>query len=150
MHTKNPLRRIVCAVMLGFIMATITSVPMGMAQDEDEFDVDVDIPDMNLVIPMKPLNLLQPLDDSTTELASSPGIQIFFDYFNLAWPWLVGSAAGIAVLWSLVGGIQVILSGGDAGKRQAGIDRILWALAGLVILGVSGLILRTINPLFYK
>lgn len=149
MHIKNSLHRALCAVLLGITLAAVTPVPMGIAQDFDDEDSEV-TPNNNLVVPQEPLQLLQPLDDSTTELQPSPGIQIFFDYFNLSWPWLVGTSAGIAVFWSLVGGIQVILSGGDPGKRQTGIDRILWSLAGLVILGLAGIILRTLNPLFYQ
>ena len=50
------------------------------------------------------INLLQPLDGSTTSLPPESGLGTFFTYFNLAWPWVLGSAAGIAVLWSLIGG----------------------------------------------
>lgn len=97
-----------------------------------------------------PINLLQPLDGSPSkELPSEPGIGILFTYFNYAWPWVIGSAAGIGVLQALVGGIQIMLSGGKAGKDE-GKTRLQWALAGLLMVGLAGLILETLNPLFYN
>lgn len=98
----------------------------------------------------RPLRLLQPLDDATAALQPQPGIQIFFDYFNLSWPWLLGTAAGFAVLQALCGGIQMTMSGGDATKRGAGRERLLWAIAGLLMIVFAGMILRTLNPLFYR
>jgi hypothetical protein len=94
------------------------------------------------------LYLLQPFDDNK-ELDAEPGIDIFFTYFNSAWPWLVGTAAGVAVLQAVVGGVQIMMSSGGAGKA-AGVERLQWAIAGLVMLVLAGLILRTLNPIFYK
>lgn len=74
----------------------------------------------------------------------------FFLYFNKLWPWLIGSAAGLAVLMAIVGGLQVIMSGGDPGKRQEGTGRLQQALLGLLMLIFAGLILRILNPSFYK
>lgn len=92
------------------------------------------------------LLLLQPLDDSTKTLQAKPGIQIFFDYFNLSWPWVLGVCAGLAVLQAMVGGMQMMSSNYyDAGK-----ERMTWAIAGLLIIALSGMILTTINPLFYS
>jgi hypothetical protein len=110
----------------------------------------VNVPQGNpFVINETPLQLLQPPDDATTQLPAQTGVGMFFTYFNLAWPWVVGSAAGVAVLQALVGGIQIMLSGGDSGKREEGKNRLLWALAGLLMIGLSGVILETLNPLFY-
>lgn len=74
---------------------------------------------------------------------------MFYKYFNLLWPYLIGSAAGIAVLMAVVGGLQIIMSGGDQGKRQEGIDRFKNAIMGLLMALFAGLILRTLNPSFY-
>ncbi len=92
--------------------------------------------------------LLQPLDDGDNEL-SGDGIEIFFEYFNRAWPWLVGTAGGVAVLQAVIGGVQIMTSSGGSGKSE-GVERMQWAIAGLVMLVLAGLILRTINPLFYQ
>ncbi len=93
--------------------------------------------------------LLQPLDAGSNEIDAQGGIDIFFTYFNRAWPWLMGTAAGLAVLQAIVGGVEIMISSGGE-KRSAGIERLQWAIAGLVILVLAGLILRTLNPIFYK
>ena len=95
------------------------------------------------------LTLLQPLDPNTTSLTPTPGIQILFDYFNTAWPWVLGVATGIGVLQALFGGIQIMLSGSDSGARDRGKEKIMWALAGMLMVGLAGFILRSINPLFF-
>jgi hypothetical protein len=92
-----------------------------------------------------PIQLIQPLDDQTYSLQSTGGIQIAFDYFNLSWPWLLGTAAGLAVLQGVVGGVQ-IMYGGSPDKVDEGKTRFTWALGGMLILGLAGLILRILNP----
>ena len=92
--------------------------------------------------------LLQPVG-TMTEVEGNLGFNTAFKYFNDAWPWLLGTAAGIAVLHALIGGIAMMMSGGDSGKREEGKNRLMWALAGLLMIGFSGFILRTINPLFF-
>lgn len=98
--------------------------------------------------PKSEIFLLQPLDDSTHRLNAAPGIQIFFQYFNLSWPWILGVCAGFAVLQAMVGGMQIMLSAGGSGK-ESGKERMMWATAGLLIIALAGMILSTINPIFY-
>jgi hypothetical protein len=98
--------------------------------------------------PPSDIILLEPIT-STTRLQPSAGIDILYTYFNMVWPWVLGSAAGIAVLWSLIGGIQIMLSGDNTTMRTEGQERLLWALAGLLMIGLAGVILSTLNPLFY-
>jgi hypothetical protein len=95
------------------------------------------------------LRLMQPLDDSTWALAPSDPGQLFLDYFKIGAAWLFGVAAGIAILNTLFGGIQILFSGGDPSKRSEGVTRLLWSIGGLLILSFAGFILRLINPLFY-
>jgi hypothetical protein len=103
--------------------------------------------DRPLACPPEGIYLLQPLNDNPGQtLAAKPGIQIAFDYFNMAWPWLLGVAAGIAVLRAVWAGMKIMLSGGDIDEAK---EELLWALGGLVILGLAGFILRTLNPTFY-
>lgn len=95
------------------------------------------------------LILLEPLNGQPTSLSPSPGIGIFFEYFNLSWPWVLGVAAGVGVLQALIGAIQVMLSGNDSGMREGGKSKMTWALAGLLMVGLAGFILRSINPIFF-
>lgn len=75
---------------------------------------------------------------------------VFGMYFNMFYPWLVGVAAGIALLMVLTGGINIIQAGGDQGKRQEGIERLKWAIIGLLFLLFANVILQTLNPTFFK
>jgi hypothetical protein len=43
----------------------------------------------------------------------------------------------------------VMLSGSDSGMRENGKGKIMWALAGLLMVGLAGFILRSLNPIFY-
>lgn len=97
----------------------------------------------------KPLRLLQPLG-GVQEIAPSGGLTMFYQYFNSSFPWLIGVAAGIAVLQTLRGGISILLSGGDPGKRSEGISTMTWSIAGLLLIAFAGFILRILNPMFYK
>jgi len=92
------------------------------------------------------LTLLQPLDDSTKSLEAKAGIQIFFDYFNLSWPWVLGVSAGLAILQAMIGGMEMM----SVEMKDDGKNRMMWATAGLLIIALAGTILTTINPIFYK
>lgn len=94
------------------------------------------------------ITLMQPIG-SQKVLTPQPGIKLFFDYFNDVWPWVLGIAAGIGVLHAVMGGVDIMLSGNDSAKRTAGKEKILWALAGLIMIGLAGTILRTLNNTFY-
>ncbi len=100
-------------------------------------------------VPPTNLILLEPVDPNVTQFPPSAGMNMLFQYFNATWPWVLGSAAGIAVLWALIGGIQIMLSGDNTTMRSAGQERLLWALAGLLIIGLADIILSTLNPIFY-
>lgn len=93
------------------------------------------------------VTLIQPLDDNTTSLDSSTSI--FIEYFNVSSGWLFRVAVGFAVLWILIGGVMFILSGNNQSRRSEAISRITWAVVGLIILLFAGVILRTMNSIFF-
>lgn len=102
----------------------------------------------NLFMPNnRPLQLLQPLGQ-TDQYQAMPGISIAFAYFNDAWPWIIGVAAGIAVLQALVGGVQIMMSGSSE-KAEEGKTRLMWALAGLLMIAFAGFALRLLNNVFF-
>lgn len=98
-----------------------------------------------------PIWLLQPLDDQTMDITPTSGkpFKTLELYFNTSWPWILTCAAGIAVLYAIVGGIQIMLSGSDSGMREQGKGRFMNALAGLLLIGLSGMILEILNPIFF-
>ena len=91
--------------------------------------------------------LIQPLDDNTDSLISSPNI--FIDYFNMSASWIFRVAVGFAVMWVLIGGVMFILSGNNQGRRSEAISRMTWSIGGLLILLFAGVILRTLNSIFF-
>jgi hypothetical protein len=96
-----------------------------------------------------PIRFLIPLPGSPSCNPNAP-LGVFECYFNAMYPWAVGTAAGVAVLMVLVGGIQIIQSEGDQGKRQEGITRLRTAIIGLMLIIFSTIILQTLNPTFFK
>lgn len=93
------------------------------------------------------VKLIQPLDDSTGTLAASN--DIFLNYFNLSVDWIFLVATGFATMWVLIGGVMYMVSGNDQGLRGKAISKITSAVLGLIILLFAGVILRTLNSLFY-
>jgi hypothetical protein len=78
------------------------------------------------------------------------GFTVFFAYFSMIYPWVLGMGAAIAVMMGLVGGIQMMTAGADDGKRSAGVNRLLMSIGGLVLLLFSSLILNLLNPTFFQ
>lgn len=104
-----------------------------------------------LVIKRANLPLIQPLDDRTrTIFTTNPNnaLEAFIKYFNIAWPWVLGCSAGVAVLQAVIGGMQIMLSG-SGNASSAGKERLMWALAGLLLIGLSGMILEILSPIFF-
>lgn len=93
------------------------------------------------------VQLIQPLDDSTSSLESSPSI--FVDYFNMSVSWIFRVAVGFAVMWVLIGGVMFILSGNNQSRRSEAISRMTWSIGGLLVLLFAGVILRTLNSIFF-
>ena len=100
-------------------------------------------------LPQQGIRLFEPIVGGCPALTATPGLGTFFTYFNQLWPWLIGTSAGIALLMALVGGLQVILSGGSV-EASGGLDRLKNAFLGLLMLAFAGLILTTLNPSFFK
>ena len=93
---------------------------------------------------------LEPIATGLENYYPTGPMDAFFWYFNNLWPWILGVSAGIAILWFILGCLEIILSGGDQGSRSKGIERIKWAIFGILIIGFSSLILGMLNPSFYK
>lgn len=101
----------------------------------------------------KPIELLEPLPDGTTEIGITAGahpLEPLNAYLRPFIPWAIGTAAGLAVLMIMVGGFQIMLSGGEQGKQSAGKDRVLAAIFGLLILVFSSVILYFLNASFFR
>ena len=142
MHT--PFRTLSRQVLVALLCATMAFQAVTASAEEGKCKnplIDKDCADSNTIF------LMQPLDDTTKELeVSSTPLEVFFDYFNMSWPWLLGVASGIAVLQAVWGGILIMTSW----DQDAGKEKIQWALGGMVMIALAGFILRFLNPIFFK
>lgn len=59
--------------------------------------------------------------------------------------WIIGVAGIVAAIFVVIGGISYITSAGDAGKLQKAKNTILYACIGLVIVGLSQLIVSFVS-----
>jgi len=99
--------------------------------------------------PAQGIPLLQPWSGGgPTTTPILPGVQTFFAYFNSAIPWMFEVAIGFCAIWILIGGIQIMVSGGG-GQKSSGQSHITWALVGTLILVFAGAILKLLNNMFY-
>lgn len=100
---------------------------------------------------MNPLKLLETLPDGTTYFCpSSNPFAVINDYLRPILSWMVGMAAGLAVLMIVIGGLQIILSGGNDSKIGEGKKRVTEAIYGLLLLVFSATILYFLNSYFFK
>jgi hypothetical protein len=95
------------------------------------------------------VKLLQPLCGSPTVSGTGP-FDIMFAYFNCAGIWLYDIAIGVCVLWVLVGGIHIIVSGDNSELYSRGKSYIIGSISGLLLLIFAPVVLRFINGGFYQ
>lgn len=85
-----------------------------------------------------------------TEKLQGTGIDLFIEFFNCVWPWILSVAGGVAVLQGVIGGTMIMLAGDDSGRRGEGINKLKFSILGLILVAFMGTILRVLNPSFYK
>ena len=74
---------------------------------------------------------------------------LLYNYLGLIYAYMSGLIVGIAVLFVVVGGIQMTTSYGNTEKFNAGKARIVKAIIGIILWFTASLILYTINPTFF-
>lgn len=97
----------------------------------------------------KGIKLLEGINGTNT-LAPQAGLGTFFQYVALLYPWVLGTAAGITLLYGLIGGVTIMMSGGDSGKEEEGKNKLRQAIMGLLLVIFSGVILNFLNPTFFR
>lgn len=99
----------------------------------------------------KPIRLLQPLPDGTQTLApnfANP-LGILGQYLTPMLGWMFGVAAGLAIFMVVIGGLQIVMAGGNDAKISEGRQRITQAIIGLILLTFSAGILNYLNASFF-
>lgn len=76
-------------------------------------------------------------------------IRIIEAYLELIYPYAAVVIASLTVLMTGVGALEIVTAGGDPGKVTTGRDRIMYAIAGLILFLLASVILWTINPNFF-
>ena len=104
--------------------------------------------------------ILEPLPGGTdmiTPAEASNPLGAFLTYINVGgadganlWTWAFRVGVAIAVLNGVIGGLQIAISNGDSGKIEEGKSRIIWSIAGLLLLLLSGVFLEFINPFGFE
>ena len=74
---------------------------------------------------------------------------LLYSYLGLIYKFMSGVIVGFVILISIIGGIEMTTSGGDADAYGKGKKRIIKALVGMVLWFLASLILYTINPTFF-
>ena len=94
--------------------------------------------------------LLEPIGGTGEIPVDGGGLGPFLFYVSKIYPWMLGMGAGIALLMATWGGVQIIQSGADTGARDAGKNRLLMSLGGLLLLLLSATVMNILNPTFFK
>jgi len=102
----------------------------------------------------KPIELLEPLpgpNGGVTSIQANGGMayEMLNQYIRPMIPWIVGVSMGLAVLMIIVAGFQIMLAGGGQGQ-QAGKDRIISVIIGVIILVFSSTILVMLNADYFR
>jgi len=94
-----------------------------------------------------------PIQAVLTEDASKPyqgPFGLLYSYISLVYSYMSGLIVGIAVLFVVIGGVQMTVSNGDQAKFDEGKTRIIKAIVGIILWFTASLILYTINPTFFS
>jgi hypothetical protein len=96
--------------------------------------------------------LIQPLDDATNSIPVDPSAPqaTFINFFrDTVLQWLITAAVGIVSFWMVKSGVDMILAGGDQGKRADAKKHMVAAIVGLILLVFFGAILRALSAAFF-
>lgn len=77
-------------------------------------------------------------------------VYIMEQYVGMAFRFLAGLTALIAVLVIIFHGFKIMISGGDTSARGQAKDAILQAFGGIALLFLAALFLNFVNPTFFK
>lgn len=105
-----------------------------------------------LCISERDLCILEPIPGSgiagsCISASETANLGAFLKYVNSGvWTWAFSIGIALAVLNGTIGSLQIVLSGGDSGKVEAGKTRFIWSAVGLILLLLSGVILQFLNP----
>jgi len=95
-----------------------------------------------------PIDLLEPVGSTSVITLGTNPLDVLNQYLQPFMPYVIGMSAGLAVFMVILGGFQIMLGGGNIASSP-GKDRILAALAGLLLLVFSATILYMLNANYF-
>ena len=72
------------------------------------------------------------------------------EYIQVVYTWLMGAALLVAIVLTMVGGIQYVLAAGGASSTQKAVERMKNSAVGLILLLSVHFILVIVNPAFVE
>lgn len=82
-------------------------------------------------------------------VSGKDGLGLLSNYASQVYNWIAGIVGSICILVIIISGIQISIGGLSQEEVSSAKDRVVRALAGLVVLFLSAFILYTINPFFF-
>ncbi|MCA9373715.1 MAG: hypothetical protein R3B71_04535 [Candidatus Gracilibacteria bacterium] len=82
-------------------------------------------------------------------LIAQSGLELLFTYIGLIYRWLASVIGIVVVFYIVYGGIKISTAGDNTAAIDEAKTKIIQAIAGLVLLFISAIVLYTINPNFF-
>lgn len=80
---------------------------------------------------------------------SKSGIGLLFLYIGILYRWVASVIGIVAVFYIIYGGIKISTAGDNTAAVDEAKTKIIQAIAGLILLFISAVVLYTINPNFF-
>jgi len=106
-----------------------------------------------LLIPLiaeaqRPIELLEPLPGTAQITLGTNPLDALNQYLQPFLPVVIALSAGISVIMIIYGGLQIMMGGGNIAQSE-GMNRILTAIMGLMILIFSATLLYMLNSHYF-
>ena len=106
-----------------------------------------------LLIPLiaeaqRPIDLLEPLPGTAQITLGVNPLDALNQYLQPFLPVVIALSAGISVIMIIYGGLQIMMGGGNIAQSE-GMNRILTAIMGLMILIFSATLLYMLNSHYF-
>lgn len=80
---------------------------------------------------------------------SKSGLGLLFLYIGILYRWVAATIGIVAVFYIIYGGIKISTAGDNTAAVDEAKTKIIQAIAGLILLFISAVVLFTINPNFF-
>ena len=140
--------RLTTALVLITILAGTTNVPVAFMQNRNTGQPSDYQNELGGAPKAKGnIKLIEPLTGQPQEIEANGNA--LFRYIETGLGYFQEIAVGITILWLLVGGMMIMVSGNNNSLREQGKQHATWAIGGLLMLFLLGFILELLNSSFF-